>query len=97
MLSHAALVELLWDVGACDPAREWTERQVGTKPSELWRQCPRPDWLIWFAHTVGIERAHIIGVLGDALELARPHMIDSTSFGCPLLVSRIGRLVPRWT
>lgn len=76
MLSHAALVDLLWSTGACDSGREWVERQRGSSPIHIWLNCQRPDWMLWFAHVAGIEQAHIIGVLGDVLELVRPNMLD---------------------
>lgn len=38
--------EHLIDIGACPEARDWA---AGKTSTQAWEECPRADWLIWWA------------------------------------------------
>ena len=51
--TFAELLVLLRMLGACGPAMEWLEEfGADASPAHVWEQCPRADWLLWFAAMV---------------------------------------------
>jgi len=63
---------------ACTPAREWVESTKGS-PAQLWRRCPRGDWLLWLAASIGVERRLVVLAACDCAEATAARRRPSTS------------------
>jgi len=63
---------------ACTPARDWVESAKGT-PAQLWRRCPRGDWLLWLAAEVGVDRKLVVMAACDCAEATAARRRPSTS------------------
>ena len=46
-------------IGACKEAREWAAGKTATK---AWAECPRADWLLWWAAREQTERKLLVKV-----------------------------------
>lgn len=64
--------EVLYRMGACDPAIEWAT-SYGYSYEDAWAECTRGDWMLWLAYKSGVpnhklalaaERC-VSGVYGD--------------------------------
>lgn len=56
---------------ACQPALDWLgDRDAAT----AWAECPRADWLLWWAMEAGVvvPRARLAEMVQSALDYARP-------------------------
>jgi len=80
---------------ACSDGREWAE---GRTLREVWRECPRPDWLLWLAGRLDTGTV-------EALETECPRL-DRCAKECPdyaleyaaglLTPERLDRCVVEW-
>lgn len=50
--------ENLVKLGACDPACEFAATQE--TPEQAWNNCPKPDWLLWLASELEVDKKPII-------------------------------------
>src|SRR5690349_17926772 len=51
------LQTLLESMNACRYAREW----IGDRTlAKAWNECPRADWLLWFAARRGVDKKKIV-------------------------------------
>jgi hypothetical protein len=41
-------------------ARDWVAARGALTPEQLWAQCERADWLLWYAARVGVDRRAIV-------------------------------------
>jgi hypothetical protein len=47
----------LFEIAACADATRWVgERSL----EEAWEECPRGDWLLWYAQKVGVDRRLLV-------------------------------------
>ena len=50
-------------LNACEPARAWITKQLaipGMTLRRMWRRCRRPDWLLWVAARLGVDRRYVV-------------------------------------
>ena len=63
---------------ACGDSIEWLETLPGDQPAQAtWEQCPRGDWLLWFAAKAGVERKTVVLAACAAARLALPFVEHS--------------------
>lgn len=48
-------ISILEAFNACDDAIEWAEAQPDQSPNELWRECPRADWMLWYLGALAVR------------------------------------------
>ena len=53
---------------ACKGAIEWVWRKT---PREVWRTCPRGDWLLWLAEELEVDRKLLVTADCDCAELPK--------------------------
>lgn len=53
---------------ACRPALEWIQAEGYSELREVWDNCERGDWLLWFVHILGVNPQL---VMQTAIECAR--------------------------
>jgi hypothetical protein len=53
-------------MGACDQALEWVEDMT---PAEAWADCPRADWLLWYARRAGTPHRLLVLAACDCARL----------------------------
>lgn len=53
-------------LGACTPAYEWAE---GRTAAEAWDECPRADWLVWYAVRKGVDRRCVLTAVCEIIRL----------------------------
>ena len=51
--------ETLRALRASDEAQEWADARADESAYDLWRSCPRGDWLLWLATEAGVDRRQI--------------------------------------
>jgi hypothetical protein len=56
---QATLQAHLKRLGACEDAREWAKDKT---PLQAWKQCARPDWLMWWAARTPVNEKSAIVV-----------------------------------
>lgn len=56
---------------------EWVASTPGT-PAEIWAACPRGDWLLYLATSLGADRRVVVLAACDCAETATPHLTAST-------------------
>ena len=62
--------ETLTRLGACPDALEWA-RGHGGSLAELWRDCPRGDWLLWYATKAGAPRKDLVKAASGCADVVR--------------------------
>jgi hypothetical protein len=61
------MAALLRSLGACSEGRDWLAgRDLGT----AWNECPRGDWLLWFAARIGVDRPTLARAAAKCAETA---------------------------
>jgi len=55
---------------ACSEGRKWA---TGKSVGEIWYTCPRADWLMWFAKTVGVSDKNLRLAGCDCARTALPY------------------------
>jgi hypothetical protein len=70
----------LTNMGACYAGRDWAAMHGGTF-AELWRDCPRGDWMAWYiANRNGYQRSRpLLAALVEIAALAVKHLEDNRS------------------
>jgi hypothetical protein len=68
-LSTARARDVLADMGACDEALAWVGERTA---AEAWLECPRADWLLWYAARVGVDRRRIVLAACDCARSVLP-------------------------
>lgn len=53
---------------ACKPALEWIEAEGYSDLREVWDNCERGDWLLWFLYILGVNPQLVVST---AIECAR--------------------------
>lgn len=67
-MTNAQLKRKLKSLGACEEAREW----LGKRDLETaWKECERPDWMIWLAGRI-VDRKLLVKTACKCAELALP-------------------------
>lgn len=70
-MTNEQFVRIMRAQGACEDAVAWAKVHGGT-PQEMWRDCPRGDWLAWFIRqnleTLGYTLQDWAGALAEAVE-----------------------------
>jgi len=61
-------------INACNEAVEWVEANPTLSPAQLWRQCPRGDWLLWIAANTNIDRKKLVLAACQCARLALRYM-----------------------
>lgn len=56
---------------------EWVASTPGT-PAEIWATCPRGDWLLYLATSLGVDRRGVVLAACDCAETTTPHLKGST-------------------
>lgn len=76
-MNNKEFKELLTSLGACSEAMEW----VGERSwSEVYRDCPRGEWLIWlFVHVKPDAKRERVGMAALAANTVRHLMTDERS------------------
>ena len=70
MIDNTTLIQILQSRFACEPALVW----LGNRNSdEMWEQCERPDWLLWWAAPY-VPRTQLVWVACQCARLALPHV-----------------------
>ncbi|CAB4140596.1 hypothetical protein UFOVP398_54 [uncultured Caudovirales phage] len=70
MIDNATLIQILQSRLACRPAIDWLEQR---NSDEMWEQCERPDWLLWWAAPY-VPRTQLVWVACQCARLALPHV-----------------------
>ena len=70
MIDNAKLVEILASRRACEPALKWLKKR---NSDEMWEQCNRPDWLLWWAAPY-VAHTELVLVACQCARLALPHV-----------------------
>jgi len=70
-ITNTEVLDYLRSLGACKDAVKWVETHGGTA-DELWRDCPRGDWMMWVLGHAGLlgSPQHLAACLSDILGLA---------------------------
>lgn len=81
--------DLLRRLDSRSEEREWAASTPGT-PAELWAACPRGDWLLCLATSLGVDRRVVVLAACDCAETTTPHLTGSTrrAAGAALAVAR---------
>lgn len=59
-MSAETLYDALDAAGACGEALEWVRARPTLTAQELWDNCPRGDWLLWWASRAGVPRPTLV-------------------------------------
>ena len=86
---------------ACYEAREWVEEHPGLTENELWKICPRGDWLWWLLmDAFAIGEASLYGQLFQGMHpslsaaVGYPENVDDEHLAG--LADRIRKIFPEW-
>jgi hypothetical protein len=63
-------------IGACEDAREWA---TGKTAKEAWDECPRGDWLLWWARKENVDKRVLTLAKGRCAETVIHLMKDQRS------------------
>ena len=72
-MTNAKLQQFLADHQACVDARVWLG-DLDLAPAQAWRECPRGDWLLWAAVTVGVDRTLVVRAACACARLALQYL-----------------------
>lgn len=88
-MTRGELIDRLVELGARGEAQDWAAATHGT-PEELWSTCPRGDWLLCLATSLGADRRVVVSAACDCAETTTPHLTGSTrrAAGAALAVAR---------
>jgi len=59
-MKAASIAERLRKMGACGEAVDWADTLKHRSMQRAWDECPRADWLIWFAAKKGVKREKLV-------------------------------------
>lgn len=63
-------VSKLHNLCACHDSRKWAQAYPDLEAA--WLQCPRGDWLLWYAGAVGVKREALVLAACECARLALP-------------------------
>ena len=62
MADRDTLGNVLYKMGACDPAIEWAS-QYGPHYGKAWKECNRADWMLWISARSGTSNMALVHAL----------------------------------
>lgn len=71
MVTRQQAIEVLKKSYACEEGYNWF-MDSGLEPEQAWNRCSQPDWLVWLAGRLGIDRNKLILVAYECAKAVLP-------------------------
>lgn len=71
------ILQIAQGLHACQDAIAWLEDKRHLTAEQLYSQCPRGDWLLWFFARIGVDRQLLALAACDCADLAKHLLSDN--------------------